>query len=178
MREERIQVTANIDARTFREFALFDNLYRRRRWVSPAVFAGILLLAACGCFALRDRAEQAVLLGAILLAVGFGLPVVYFLSFFYSIRKQIKILGLKQPKAAYCLSLSSDGIEVRNERERAMFQWPEVYRVYRVRRCIYLYVTAFRAYLLPNAEPEEEASALWALFSEMLPAQKVFDLRR
>ena len=53
---------------------------------------------SCVCFALRGQAEQAVLLGGTLLAVGLLLPAAYFLNFFLSVRTHVKKLGLTTPQ--------------------------------------------------------------------------------
>lgn len=68
--EHELTVMVHIDGRLFRNFALFDTFRRQRKWVSPALFAAIMIGFSCVCFALRGQAEQAVLLGGTLLAVG------------------------------------------------------------------------------------------------------------
>lgn len=95
--EHELTVMVHIDGRLFRNFALFDTFRRQRKWVSPALFAAIMIGFSCVCFALRGQAEQAVLLGGTLLAVGLLLPAAYFLNFFLSVRTQVKKLGLTTP---------------------------------------------------------------------------------
>ena len=68
MNEHELTVMVHIDGRLFRNFALFDTFRRQRKWVSPALFAAIMIGFSCVCFALRGQAEQAVLLGGTLLA--------------------------------------------------------------------------------------------------------------
>ncbi len=75
--EHELTVMVHIDGRLFRNFALFDTFRRQRKWVSPALFAAIMIGFSCVCFALRGQAEQAVLLGGTLLAVGLLLPAAY-----------------------------------------------------------------------------------------------------
>lgn len=179
MSGERITVHSILDARIFREFALFDNFRRQRRWRPPVLFAGILLVSALLCFTQRAREEQAVLLGGILLAVGFGLPAVYFFNFFLSLKAQIRKLGLDKPSPAYTLVLdSAEGVRAATRRETAAYRWEELYGAYRVKNCIYLYVSAKRAYLLPEPQIEGGADALWRLLQEKISSRRLLDCRR
>ncbi len=172
-----VTVEAKIDVGTFRQFALFDSLRRQKRWVSPVLFAVILVVSGGICFALRERAEQAVLLGSVLLTIGLGLPVVYFLNFLYSIQNQIKTLKLDKPRVFYTVTLTGDGVQVVKGKNEVSLRWDEVYCAYRLPRCTYLYATATRAYLLPDAQACEGADALWELIKEHLPANMLFDRR-
>ena len=176
MRKDALTVEVKIDAGLFRSFALFDTLRRQRRWVSPAVFAGIMLVFACVCFAMRGRAEQAGLLGGVLLAVGLVLPAAYFLSFYLSIRTQIKKLKLTEARHVYTVTLRPEtGVEVATEQERASYRWDELYGAWRVKNCVYLYAAPRRAYLLPDGQVEGGADRLWALLQDAMPPQRLHD---
>jgi hypothetical protein len=91
-----VTVPVSIDARIFRDFALFDGFFRQHRWRPLALFTGILLISAFVCFLMRNRAEQAAFLGIVLALIGTGLPVAYVLSFLSSIRTRAKRCGLPQ----------------------------------------------------------------------------------
>ena len=58
MNEHELTVMVHIDGRLFRNFALFDTFRRQRKWVSPALFAAIMIGFSCVCFALRGQAEH------------------------------------------------------------------------------------------------------------------------
>lgn len=62
MQSHTITVTSRIDPNTFYRFAVFDTLKLRKRWLSPAVFAGIFLLCSLICFLMRERTESAAFL--------------------------------------------------------------------------------------------------------------------
>ena len=81
-----------LDSRTFRDFTIFDVLSRRKAWKSPVIFASIMTLSAIICF-IMHKVDGAVLLGSILLIVGLGMPIVYFLSFFLN----LMTLGCQPP---------------------------------------------------------------------------------
>ena len=174
MEKRLITMESVIDAGTFRDFALFDNLHLRRRWRAPAVFAAILLAFAFVCMMLRARAEQAVLLGSVLAAVGLGLPAIYFLSFLRSIRLQSRKLQLDHPRPAYTLCLSAaGGLKATTKRESASYRWEDLFGAYRHKGCIYLYVSSRKAYLLPESQIPGGAEALWQLLLDKMPSDRV-----
>lgn len=166
-------IEATLTEEIFRKFTMFDMLRRRKVWRSPAIFAAILGTCACICF-LMHHVEGAVMLGCVLLIVGLGMPLVYFLTFFSSLRKQVLTLGLKRPQTFYTLSLTekADGIGVRNEKEQASYKWKDVHHVYRDTLATYLYMTAQRGFILPHTCIEEGPDALWALIEKKVPAER------
>ena len=50
MQLSAITIASKIDPKTFYRFAIFDTLKLRKRWISPAIFAGIFLSCAIICF--------------------------------------------------------------------------------------------------------------------------------
>lgn len=179
MEEKKITVRVVMDAKTFRSFALFDSLLRRRLWRAPALFAGILLFFALLCFLLRERAEQAALLGVVLLAVGLGLPAVYFFTFLRSVRMQIRKLKLDRPRPVYTVTISAaEGVRAAVKKESACYRWEDLHSAYRRNGCIYLYVSAQRAYLLPEPQITGGVEDLWRLLGEKMPSGCLFDERR
>ena len=171
-------VPVSIDARIFRDFALFDSFVQKRRWRPLALFSGILLCSACACFAMRGRAEQAVLLGGILVLVGLGLPIVYVLSFLSSIRQQSKKMRLATGRHAYTLTLTAqEGVTVSTGKEQLSYRWNELFAVYRVRQYTYVYVSPQKAFLLPDAQLEGGAGALWQLLKGAVPAGRLYGRR-
>lgn len=178
MERKALLIQSRITPEVFREFALFDTMYRQKRYRGPVLFAAILAVFACICFSQQGRNGQAVLLGAVLLAVGLGLPAAYILSFLYSVYKKSRQLGLKNAPAAYTVTLSPELVVVVTAGEqRAEYAWKDVLQVYRIKRSTCLYVSASRAYLLPVSDRREEDKR-WALISERVPAEKREDLRK
>lgn len=171
--EQTLIIPCKIDGAVFRRFALFDTFSRQGRWRAPAVFAAILLSAAAVCFAMRNRREGAVLLGAVLLAVGVGLPAVYVLNFLLSVQKRGRLLS--GSKTVYTLHFRESGLLALAGQERAEFPWERIFHVYRAEDCIYLYVSEQKAFLLPEGERSGEA---WALLERRLPPEKRTDRRR
>lgn len=152
-----VTVEANIDAATFRRFALYDAFTRQKRWRSPALFAVILSAFAAVCFAAQKTHAQAVLLGSVLLGVGLALPLVWFGSFLLSVRRQARRLGLSAKKTQYRVTLTEEAVHVENSREEADFAWEKVCAAHRAKDCVYLYVGPARAFLLPDGPNTDRA---------------------
>lgn len=169
-----MKVDVSLTEKAFRRFALFDLLIHRKMWRGPAVFA--LILSACGavCF-WQSQIRGAALLGGVLLAVGLGVPCVYFGAFLHSVRKKARALGLKEPQYVYSLELpaDSDEIRVKNQKEEACYPWAGVCRAYRVAGAVYLYITAERAFILPDeCLNGQDPETLWNRITTRLPAEK------
>lgn len=168
-----MKVDVSLTEKAFRRFAWFDLLTHWKMWRAPAAFA--LILSACGavCF-WQSQIRGAALLGGVLLAVGLGVPCVYFGAFFLSVGKKARALGLKEPRYVYSLELPADGDEIRvkNQKEEARYPWAGVCRAYRVPGAVYLYITAERAFILPDDCVKEGPEALWNRITAWLPAEK------
>ena len=143
-------IDCKISEKMFRDFTLFDILRRRKQWKSPVIFSAILTFSAVICFIMHAK-DGAVLLGAVLLAVGLGMPAVYFLTFFSSLKKQVRLQKLNPPRTVYTVTLTdaADGIRISNGRESASYRWDRAYHAYLTDECIYLYMTADRAFIIP-----------------------------
>lgn len=175
MERNTLLIQSKITPEAFREFALFDTMYRQKRYRRPLLFAAIMAGFACVCFTQQGRNDQAVLIGAVLLIVGLGLPTAYILTFLWSVRKRAKQLPPADAPAAYTVDLSPERVVVTAGEERAEYAWMDILYVYRIKRSTCLYVSANRAYLLPVSDRYEE-DKLWALISER--TEKRRDLRK
>jgi len=160
-----------LDERTFSAFTGFDIFTRRKLWKNPVKFAVLMTLPALICFIKADI-RGAVMLGTVLLAVGWGMPVLYLLNFFLSVRKAARDQKLDPPRLVYTVELTEakDGIHVENEKEKATFLWKNVFHAYRAKDCIYLYITDKRAFLLPVEDEETWLMILRKLGSDRCTA--------
>lgn len=161
-------IQVDLSGKAFRRFSIFDTLKRRKMWRNPTVFALILAVSAALCLT-RPQGKG---LGIVLLAVGLGIPCVYFLSFFLSVNQQIRKLGLARPKRVYTLRMEEQDklIHIENEKEHVDYPWKKVHHAYRDFLATYLYITPQQAFILPHTctEPEE----LWKLLEKKLPSEK------
>ena len=151
--QEELLFLSNIDQKDFLRFALFDTFRVKKRWKTPVLFALLMTAFAAACFTLRQSREQALLLSGVLLGIGLILPLVWYLWYLSSVKKEARKLGLSKSRIAYSLLLR----EAR-----------------RVKGCIYLYVLPTRAFLMPKAE---ESDAAWDFICRHLPEAKCKDLR-
>ena len=162
MNRTEYTIPVRLDAKTFRRFGNFDMLRLRKKWVRPVVFA--LILVAFAFVALLTRKEQSGMIAAVLLAVGLGLPLVYFGFFFSQVNVQVARYGLDRPRRVYTVVLNADGVSVTNDqRAEAPVQvpWKEVQAAFRVKGCVYLYVNAARAFLLPDGQGSAPQEEIW-----------------
>jgi len=171
MKEEAIMIPARITRQVFQRFALFDTFSLQKRWKLPLIFAVSMCALAGLCLAFRERKEGAALLGSVLLLVGLGLPLAYFLSYWMSLRQQLARMAPEQ--IAYTLRLEPAGIQVTSGSRKASYSWETVYMACRVSGCVYLYVEERRAYLLPDGPSSQR---VWELIRDRLPAERVRDL--
>ena len=159
---QNIKVPVRLDEKTFRKFARFDMLRLRKRWMRPAVFAGIL----CGfaMIALFSRLPQSGLIAAVLLAVGLGLPLVYIGMFLSQVNLQAEKWKLGKGKPVYTVTLRNRDFTVVNSQkagEAVTVPWPEARQAFRVKGCIYLYAAPGRAYLLPDGQADAPDREVW-----------------
>lgn len=174
----QITVNVRLDEKTFKRFSRFDMFRLRKRWVRPVVFALILLAFAVA--ALLTGKAQAGMIAAVLLAVGLGLPLVYFGTFLSQVNLQAAQRGLGRGRAVYAVQLDFDGITVANlqkEEPPVSVKWKDVQAAFRVKGCAYLYVNAARAFLLPDGQADVPDDAVWACIGEHM-GDRAKDLRR
>ncbi len=171
--EYDIQISVTLDEKTFRRFARFDMLKLRKKWRKPLVFAAILV--AFAAVALWSRKEQSGLIAAVLLAVGLGLPLVYFGSFLSQLNMQVLKYRLRPPKKVYAVALGESGIRVENLQKKEaplVMEWEKIPQAFRARECIYLYVTPAKAFLLPEGQGNEEAERIWEYLKAHMGPEK------
>ena len=109
-----ITIPVQLDAGTFRRFACFDTLIRKKRGIRPALFAVILITFAI--IALLSSKPESGLIAAVLLVVGCGLPLVYFGMFLGQVNRQAAQQKLEKGKTVYTVTLRGDGFSVVDDR--------------------------------------------------------------
>lgn len=170
----KIEVT--LTKEEYRRFFIFDYLIRRKLWRSPALFAAILGVSAVICFCM-GHVDGSAFLGSVLLVVGLGVPLVYFINFFNTLRLQIKTYKL--PRTVYTLELTNDknGIKVYNDSEKVEYAWSKIYHVYRNKTASYLFITQSRGFVIPHYFVPGGADALWQLLERCVSAEKLTPLK-
>ena len=168
-----ITVHTKLDEKTFRRFARFDMFALRKKWVRPAVFS--LIMIAFAVIALLARKEQSGMIAAVLLAVGIGLPLVYIGTFLSQVNVQAARAKLKPARPVYTVTLRDEGIRIVNdqkEEEPQEADWQSIQQAFRKKDCVYLYVTAQKAFLLPAKQADAPDKEVWEFIREHLGAEK------
>lgn len=171
--DKTITVPVRLDEKTFRRFALFDMFSLRRKWVRPLIFSAILAVFAV--VALLARKKQSGMIAAVLLAVGIGLPLVYFGTFLSQVNMQAVRAKLKPARRVYTLTLSGSGLHIENNQKKEEPQdldWVSVHKAFRKRGCIYLYATPQKAFLIPRGQADVPDPEVWSFLTEHLGAEK------
>lgn len=166
-----VTVQCMLTGKHFRDYALFDTFVRKKRWQSPAIFAGILCAFALVCFAAHER-DGAVVLGTILALVGLILPAGYVGNYLLNLHLQTR----KMRVTHLTVRADSAGITlIRDEREQT-WAWSKLFCAYRTAGMICVYPNEQQAFLA--AGDPEELDALWARIAAKMPADRVTDRRR
>lgn len=171
--EKAIVIPVRLDEKTFKRFARFDMFVLRKKWIRPLVFS--LILIAFSLVALFTRKAQSGLIAAVLLSVGLGLPVVYFGSFLSQVNMQAVRLKLKPARRVYTVTLRETGILVENNQKKEgllEMEWSSLRCAFRKKGCIYLYVTAAKAFLIPDGQAGVPDREVWAYLLARLGSGK------
>ena len=171
--EKAITIPVRLDEKTFKRFARFDMFILRKKWIRPVIFSAILIVFAFA--ALLIRKEQSGMIAAVLLAVGIGLPVVYFGSFVSQVNMQALQQKLKPPRRVYTLTLREEGIRVENNQRQEdplEMAWASIQKAFRRKGCIYLYVAPVKAFLLPDGQSDASDEEVWKFLTEHLGEEK------
>ena len=176
MSKPAVTVNVQMDAKTFKRFALFDTFSRRQRLRAPAIFCGLFLAFAAVAYSQLGRAEQAGLIGGLLLLLGLGLPFVYVLHYYLQLNAQVRRLGIKKPRPAYFVTLNEDGVRVVNnmaKEQPVTLPWADLFAAYRRADAVYLYHTESRAFILPVRDASVSLGTLWDTISTHMPKEKL-----
>ena len=171
--DRSITIPVRLDEKTFRRFARFDMFTLRKKWIRPVIFS--LILIAFAFIALLTRKAQSGMIAAVLLAVGIGLPVVYFGTFFSQVNMQALQQKLKPPRRVYTVTLRKEGIRVENNQRKEdplEMEWTAVRQAFRRKGCVYLYVTAAKAFLLPDGQADAADGEVWDYLTAHLGSEK------
>lgn len=177
MKPAAVTIHVKIDKDAFRRFGLFDTFRLKRRWRQPLMFSLILLAFAACCFVVHEK-DGAIMLGCVLMSVALGLPAVYVGMFLSQLNAQAKKLRLDTPRPAYTLVMERTGVTVTNDmkaEEPVVLKWKQFAAAYRRKGCIYLYVNAARAFLLPDGQADVSPDELWAFLCGRMEKTKLHE---
>ena len=171
--EKEIIIPVSLDEKTFKRFARFDMFFLRKKWIRPLVFS--LIFIGFAFIAMFTGREQSGMIAAVLLAVGIGLPVVYIGTFLSQVNMQAVRQKLKPARKVYTVTLRETGITVENNQKKEdllELDWFAVRQAFRRKSCIYLYVSAAKAFLLPDGQANVPAPEVWEYLLAHLGCEK------
>ena len=164
-----IVVSVKLDEKTYKRFVRFDTFVLRKKWIRPAVFSLVLIAAAL--IVLFTRKEQSGIIAAILLAAGIALPLVCIGTFLLRVNRQAARVRLKPDQLLYTVTMRNEGVRIvndRNEKDPQEVSWDSIHQAFRKDGCIYLYVTPYKAFLLPSKQADAPDHEVWDFIRKRL----------
>ncbi len=171
MKIQTLTIQSVIDEKAFRDFSYFHNITMENRLMG--FILGSALLAA---FAVFNLVTGSMLLFSLCLGFAVFIPLIYYILYQRSLRRQIQANHLETPRTAYTLTLDSKGVTASTDKERMTYPWKNIFRVYRTPHYIYIYIIIkTRAFIIPlkdikGATPD----ALWDLICSYTDQIKVY----
>ena len=154
--EKTFRIPCTIDQKTFRDFAVFNSFRFRLRGLTLLLFPFFMLTLA-----VINRITGSNALFWIFLILGLIMPAFYLFRFEVSLRNQIRVNQLEQPRVFYTVTVSPETIVVENLTERQELPWDKLYRIFRYRDYIFIYATQARVFIVPAPAGSEEAKKIW-----------------
>lgn len=158
-----------IDKKTYINFSRFHRFYARKNSWNMIIFP-IMLLG----FAIFNLSIGNNTMAFILLVICFLLPAGSITAYSLRTSKQIEVFKLNTPRIFYSLTFSEAGIHISNKKEKVDYEWSQVYKIYRTKNSIYLYMTPANAFIIPSACIKDHSSDdLWTLFRKYISDKKL-----
>jgi hypothetical protein len=111
--------------------------------------------------------------------VGLGMPLIYFTTFFASLKKSVKAQNLDPPRLVYSLTFNRENpkVSIENGKEKAEYKWKDMFHAYKAKDAIYLFITADRAFILPDESITGGPDKAWDIIVGQLGKEKTKVLR-
>lgn len=167
-----ISINVKMNTRVFKQFSYFNNFRKdfksKMIWFFPLAF----LLFGIPLFFINSRT-----LGTIIIIVGFGYPLIYFLLFNLIINKQVYNQKLYIDRDVYICNFSNSGLFVKDYKGNSIsFKWNEIYKIFETNEAFYTYVIPQKAYIIPKRNVGfKQGKNLQKIIIENLPNNRYFD---
>lgn len=175
---KQIVFPVHLDARSYRQYCIFDAFRLQRRWIAPVLIAAVLTtLALAGLLGFLPIGESA---AGLLMGIGLAIPMAAVGMFFIQLERQIQLRGLKDAPLIYTLRLTRDEVQIVNDQKAeppVRIGWGQLWGAYRREGCVYLYVNPRRALILPDRPDIVSADALWQFIRYCAGEKKCFVLK-
>ena len=154
--ENLLIIHSRLSASDFRSFSFYNGLIRGHRLLKVLIFAILLIIFGWSHY-IAGMPRFAVIYAFI----GFLIPFVYVLQYWYSVHRQTIAMELNDvPQEAYTVGFTNRGIWIQRGREHASVDWSCIDSAYAHGKETYLYYMQNRALILPDASTDSEGVAL------------------
>lgn len=113
-------------------------------------------------------------MGSLLLIIGLGGPLHYFITYNISVRNEAKNQKLDTSPLVYTLHFTSQGVGVSDKKETATYQWKDIFRAYKRKKAIYIYIVPKQAFLIPLHCLKNDPDSFWQDIKSHLGEEKTF----
>ena len=149
-------IHSRLSAADFRGISFYNGLIRGHRLLKVLIFALLLILFGW-CHFMAGMPKFA----AIYAFIGFIIPFVYVLQYWYSVHRQTMAMELSEtPQDAYTVGFTQRGIWIQRGQEHASVDWNCIDSAYARGKETYLYYMQNRALILPDASTDSESVSL------------------
>ncbi len=154
-----MKINVLLDKKLYSDFVYFENFCRKKIWVLPLFFMIISFTIAFVCFLISSSKNLDYLLTFLFITIGITLPIVYFYSYWSSLKKQLKIFDLKKNISAYSLYFSKNSVEIFESNNKKTYNLDSIYNVFMYKDSIYLFVESNKAYILPIKQMDNKLNS-------------------
>ena len=165
----RIICNSKIDSKVLSDFSYFNCFTLKHRLIGLVAFPPTMF-----AFGMLDTLTGSTFILKLFTVLGFALPILYVIFYIVSLKKQILRFNLQEAKKAYTVELCDDGIHVKNETEKAVYAWTQIYRIYITKKYMYVYITKNRSFIMPYADLQEVSKeSLFKAVQNLCPKEKI-----
>lgn len=157
---------------SFKAFSWFHLLHMRKAWRNPLVFFLIFFISSILCY-IQYPSDGAIMLGTLLLAIAIILPFLYFFKYARSLKKQATLYKLDSKPLMYTIFINEDHIHVESGDELADYPYDIIFKVFRHKQNVYVYITPARAFILPLEEGKYTADEVIQMLRQKLGPEKI-----
>lgn len=171
--DKRITSKVFIDEKSFRRFAVFENLYKKHTWIYLILFFILMTTLSIVYFLIQNSVNHSTFLAYVIIFIAITFPLIYLALLLNIIKTETAKLNIKEnPKYLYTIELlnKDDGIKFQTEDNgKLVMSWSQIRKAYRVSNDIYLYFSSKQVFILPENQLKENSDTAWEIVTEMLP---------
>lgn len=150
--EEKIIVACNFTDKNYYLFSIYEVYYRRKYWKSLMFFALFMFFLSVLCLLVPGHNQKSLILGLSLFASGILIPISVFVSFLFSVGKEISKHNISRDHTQYYITFTPRCVSVLKGKQVAEYIWADVSMLVVSKTCAFLYIKDRMAFILPEGE--------------------------